>query len=78
MPGFQSVAAYALIPVGTVAILLAALRSPRRPVRLLAVIVAAGLACNTIAWAITSVPDDDSPLVGAGSGASLRCVTSAR
>ena len=56
VPGFQSVEAYALIPIGTVAILLAALRSRRRPVRMLAVIVAAGLACNTIAWAITSVP----------------------
>ncbi len=57
-PGFQSVAAYALIPVGTIAILLALLRSPRRPVRLLAVIVAAGLACNTLASAITTVPNN--------------------
>jgi hypothetical protein len=56
VPGFQSVEAYALIPVGTAAILLAALRSRRSPVRMLAVIVAAGLACNTIVWAITLVP----------------------
>ncbi len=55
-PGFQSVAAYVLIPIGTVAILLAALRSPRRPIWMLAVVVAVGLACNTIAWAVTSVP----------------------
>ncbi len=55
-PGFQSVAAYVLIPIGTVAILLAALRSPRRPIWMLAVVVSVGLACNTIAWAVTSVP----------------------
>jgi hypothetical protein len=56
VPGFQSVAAYALIPVGTVAILLALLRSRRTPIRMLTVSVAAGLACNTIVWAITLVP----------------------
>ncbi len=55
-PGFQSVAAYALIPVGTIAILLALLRSPRTSVRVLVMFVAAGLACNTIASAITTVP----------------------
>lgn len=55
-PGFQSVAAYALIPVGTVAILLAVLRSPRRPERILAVAVAVGLACNTIWWATALAP----------------------
>jgi hypothetical protein len=56
VPSFQSVVAYVLIPVGTVAILLAALRARRAAVRTLTVIVAAGLACNTVAWAITSVP----------------------
>ena len=56
VPSFQSVVAYALIPVGTAAILLASLRSRRAPVRILTVIVAAGLACNTVVWAIRSLP----------------------
>ena len=56
VPSFQSVVAYVLIPVGTAAILLAALRSQHTPVRILTVIVAAGLACNTVAWAFMSVP----------------------
>jgi hypothetical protein len=55
-PGFQSIAAYALIPVGTVAILLAGLRARRAATRVLTLIVAAGLAGNTIAWAATLVP----------------------
>ncbi len=57
-PGFQSVAAYVLIPVGTVAILLVLMRSPRRSIRALGVIVAAGLACNTVVAAITLAPNN--------------------
>lgn len=56
VPSFQSVLAYVLLPVGTVALLLAALRSRHKPLRLLSVVVAVGLACNTVAWAIMSVP----------------------
>ncbi len=55
-PGFQSVAAYALIPVGTVAILLAWLRSQRRPIRFLTAALAVGLACNATALAVTLMP----------------------
>jgi hypothetical protein len=55
-PGFQSIAAYALIPVGTVAILLAGLRARRPAIRMLTALAAAGLACNTIVWAGTLVP----------------------
>ena len=57
-PGFQSVVAYVLIPVGTVAILLVWLCSRRRSIRVLGVIVAAGLAYNTVASAITLVPNN--------------------
>src|ERR1700677_3011928 len=42
VPSFQSVLAYALIPIGTAAILLASLRSRHRAVKILTVIVAAG------------------------------------
>jgi len=55
-PGFQSVALYALIPVGTVAILLAFLRSRRTATTVLTGVVAVGLTCNAIVWAGTSVP----------------------
>jgi hypothetical protein len=57
-PGFQSVAAYVLIPVGTVAILLVPLCSRRRWIRVLGAIVAVGLSCNTVLAAIALVPNN--------------------
>ncbi len=55
-PGFQSVAAYALIPVGSVALLLLTLRSRHALVRALTVAAGLALAFNTVAWAVRLVP----------------------
>ncbi len=68
VPGFQSVEAYALIPVGTVAILLAALRSLRSPVRMLAVDRRgrARMQHDRVGHYVGA--RDDSPLVGACPG----------